>query len=221
MGIISTLNKRSDCHESCEDNFFIYEDPYHIVGVIADGCSTGIKSSFASQLFCYLFENYKIHDITSDIIISEVCEDLKEIVVKLNLSTNQLWATLVLFKYHISTKQLTIRILGDGCYYVNNQEFIVDQANKVHYIIDNLNDLQEYLDKYQEITYDNVDNFRISSDGILSYQLPSFKNSEKIPKDFLLTPNLSANHLDRKYNILKKEGWINKDDLTIISYDSL
>jgi len=54
--MISTLNRISRDHQTCEDNFMVHEDEFVIQGLVADGCSTGKKSGFASQLFCNLFE---------------------------------------------------------------------------------------------------------------------------------------------------------------------
>lgn len=218
--MISTLNKISNSHNSCEDSFQLWHEDNVIFGAVSDGCSTGKNSHFASQLYCKCSAPNR-YPFLSDLHVINIYYKLEQYKKELNLDASELWATLILFSYNLGTETLRIRCFGDGVYYVNNFEYNIDQNDKVHYLMDQ-KDILSYLEFYIGFTYSNVKNFRICSDGIKSLVLPSLRTSNlENPKELLLSPNQSKNHLDRKYNILRKQNWINTDDLTIIAYDSI
>lgn len=222
--MLAKLNKiASSDHNTCEDNFMVYENDEIIQGVVADGCSTGKHSSFISRLICDLFKVYSGGDITNNNSILEIIYyNLLPIKSLLQLSENRLWSTILIFRYNKLLRELRLRTFGDGVYYVNNEEFIIDQDDKVDYLLSHLDKPSEYLQKNSLKIFYDVKSFAICSDGINSFSFPEFKEveeSKKIdPKKLLLSENTSKNHLERKYNIIKKQGWQNRDDLTIISY---
>ncbi len=218
--MLATLNKRSVDHLNCEDNFTVLETDNIIQGVIADGCSTGIKSNFASQLYCYFIQQYinlKLNILENNN-LQFLVNDIYDTADNISLEVNQLLSTLILFTYYKDTKVLNIRVFGDGYYYVNGKEFVIEQNNEPDYIAYHLDNIQPYLDKYPVQTYLDVNSFTISSDGISSFKLPQSKSSDINPKELLLSSNSSSNHLDRKFNIISRQGWYINDDLTLISY---
>jgi hypothetical protein len=135
-----------------------------------------------------------------------------------------LLSTIVLFEYSPFTFELRIRILGDAVYFVNGVEYVVDQNNEPDYLAYHLDlkydAFQEYLDKYPTRIYQDVETFSICSDGILSFERSQFLEPAKIdnPIQHILQPPNSTNFLTRMFNVLTKDKYIIKDDLSIISY---
>jgi hypothetical protein len=135
-----------------------------------------------------------------------------------------LLSTIVLFEYSPFTEQLKIRALGDAVYYVNGVEYVIDQNNEPDYLAYHLDvsydEFQEYLDKYPVRVYQDVESFAICSDGILSFERSQFQAAPKIdnPIEFILKEPNSTNFLTRMFNVLTKDKYIIKDDLSIISY---
>lgn len=226
--MLSTLNKISESHNTCEDSLFVIEDAEMIFGVVSDGCSTGICSAFASQAVCYsvrkiLKENdYKT--ITSDSFVVQLSIDLLRLKNSFLLSEMNLLATCVLFDYNKFTKELNVRSFGDSYYYVNSQEYVVDQNNTPDYLGYHLEELGtpkfvEFVSKYESRTYYRVESFQICSDGIKSFKISQFKEDAGVnPETELLKIPVSENYLSRAFNILKRKGFTISDDLSIVSY---
>jgi hypothetical protein len=237
--MLAILNKISCEHNNCEDSYYVREDDKVIQGIISDGCSTGKDSHFASKLICNAFkadylrleglELNLYYEFSDSNTLQEVLKSCIQLQSDLCLEDKELWGTVVVFDYHKEYKELQVRVLGDGVYYVNGEEFNVSQNDRVDYFVNNFpkgQDLYEsavkYVEKYPRQIYSNVESFRVSTDGIHSLKLLASKDHPigiSYAKDLLLSSNNSSNHLQRKYNILKKEGFVNTDDLTIISYD--
>jgi len=226
--MLSILNKiATQDHNSCEDSFLLIENDGFIVSAVFDGCSTGKDSVFASHLFVkimrkyflsYNYGNFSDFDLKQYVLV-QFKRRLKLLASLLELKENELWATIVITLYNKETKQLKLLVVGDGCYKTNWDEElqIVDQNDKLDYIASHLAEKDtEIIHFYKE--FRDVTEFLISSDGIKSYSLPQHKTSNLEPVSLLLSPNGSANHLVRKYNMLHKQGWLNKDDITIIAY---
>lgn len=221
--MISVLNKIGRGHNTCQDNIFVEEDEDCIWGAVADGCSNGYKAEFASQLFIYTLQKLGKDAIRTHVLMLAAF-DVSDIYSKLQMpSIHALSTTVLIFIYIKESKELYIRTLGDGFYKVNDDEYIIDQNNTPDYfgfhILGDLLETRKYLDKNPIKSYENVNSFTIASDGILSYQLSQFKEDEGInPKEFLLQDIDSPKRLELRYNILKKKGWENTDDLSMISY---
>lgn len=217
--MLSTLNKISHTHTTCEDNFFVNETEDGITGGVFDGCSTGTNSHWAAQTFAYLFGKYR--NPTSNLVICRVTTLLSGIMNTLGLTNMHVLATCLLFEYNKKTLRFRIRVFGDGYYYLNSREYEIEQENRPDYLgyhLDDEIDLNKYLDRYPTEEYENVTQFCITTDGIQALQISQFKEQKHDAKSLLLHPPDSTSYLNRMWNILKKEGWYLNDDLTIISY---
>lgn len=222
--MLSTLNINGNSHVKCEDSVWIKETEHVIEGGIFDGCSSGINSHWASQLLVYLFTN-----ATNILNSKSVCEHtvlyvlyaLRELKVMLGLNVTNFESTALLFYYNKVTKTLFVRSFGDGCYYVNGKEYLIDQNNipdyLAHHIHKTQKELVEFINKYPIQIYSDVENFKICSDGIKAIVSSQYEDVRN-PLDLLLAPPTSKNYLPRMWNILKREHFTLSDDLSIISY---
>lgn len=220
--MISVLNTRAYNHEKCEDSVYAFENEHIVMGCIADGCSTGKNSHFASQLFCYAAKNNLFWPSITDGIILGMMADINSVKDTLLLDADHFLSTCILFIYTKSDKTLKIRIFGDAYYYVDDIEHIVDQNNAPDYIGYHLDDskfdINTYLSKYPEIIYANVDRFMICSDGIKRIERSDLLPIPKEYPNLLFYPPKSRNYLVRMWNILKRTGYYLSDDLSIVSY---
>lgn len=228
--MLSTLNQRSNTHNSCEDSLYVKETEDEVYGIIADGCSTGTKSHFASQAICYSFahkaEIYKQYfPVVSDRFLKVIVHDLELIMSTLGLTEMNFLSTLIVFVYDKKDKTLSMRVLGDGYYYINDIEYVVDQNNTPDYLgyyLNNTVALYNFLEKYPEIGYKDVDSFMICSDGIKAFQRSQFAPDSftQGPEVLLFDKPPSKNYLERMWNTLKRDHYTLSDDLSIISYVS-
>lgn len=220
--MISTLNVRSQWHNSCEDSIFVNQTDKFIYGGVFDGCSDAIKSHWASQTFSYVFSMYE--NPIRDAVIRDAMSRIKNIGILAKLTNKSFECTCLLFEYNKETLEFCIRVFGDGCYFINGQKFVIDQDNKPDYIGSHIyasgSVLADFLKKYSEIIYYNVTDFKVCSDGIFSFNIPQFGTEPEIkdPMQLLLTPPQSENYLQRMWNRIKRDGHIINDDLSIISY---
>lgn len=223
--MLSILNQRSSTHNSCEDNIYVYEDPHQIYGVIADGCSSGHKSEFASQAICYILKINNILSPTSNHTLLSMKQDLESLKDLLHLDYMDMLSTMILFHYDIRLKILKIRVFGDGNYFIKSngelKSFNIDQNNTPDYIGYHLDDTRhefgQYLDKYPEVIYHNVERFILTSDGIKAIQESQFF-TPKCDTNILFNIPTSENYLERMWNKLKNNHYTLADDLSIISY---
>lgn len=210
--------------ECCEDNIWVEESTQYIVGCICDGCSTGIKSSFASQLFCYLFQKEMFYPTLCNSLMEVIIAEMSDIADRLDIKEMNLLSTFIPFIYYKDSRKLRLRVFGDGFYRINEVDYVIEQDNTPDYIGHSINNSFAqntiYLDKYPELIYENVDSFIISSDGINSLQQNQFVQLDctQDPKEFLLAKPDSSNCLQRRYNILRRNKVNNSDDLGIILY---
>ena len=217
--MISTLNVRSQTHNSCEDSIFFKESSSYIWGGVFDGCSTGVKSHWASQTFAYVFSKYGNPLIDSNLI--DIRRDLVSIMETLSLNYMNMLSTCVLFCYSKKDKLLDVRVFGDGYYYVNNVEYEIEQNNIPDYMayhIESTQRFKDFLDCYPVKTYENVSSFQICSDGVKSISIDQFHITDLDPMALLMHPPVSENYLQRMWNKLKNNHFTIHDDLSIISY---
>jgi hypothetical protein len=218
--MISVINQRSDTHNCCEDSYFVKEVDETISGGVFDGCSTGIKSHWASQTLSYIFQ-LETDGVTTKKSVFNAFLKMYEISKSLQLTNFNFLSTCVLFDYDKVTKQLDVLVLGDGYYFINGVEYEVDQNNEPDYLGHVLTDpknIFEYVEKYKTITYTEVTDFKICSDGIKAINKSQYHENKFNELTMLLGPIYSENYLTRQWNILKKNHYSLSDDLTIISY---
>lgn len=239
--MIRVLNRRADSHpDHCEDAYFHIEKNGWIIAAVFDGCSKSIRSHFASQLHANLLRKilevywdtwyedntrgiYTIKDILNDL----SCQLAREVLATsevMGLEELETLSTIVIALYHIKSKHLAVKFLGDGAMYTDGEMFRVDSGpdNNPNYIAyldweDATN--PSTFDSYPtEVKY-NVTEWSICTDGIDAMRHVHRPLEECI--SYLLTDNTFSNGhimLRRKLNILMKEGMVLGDDLTIIRY---
>lgn len=240
------LNARADSHKDfCEDAYYYAERDGWVIAAVFDGCSDGINSHFASQLHSYAFrsvidtywtgnmQNFSRSDITTEELITafSVLATTSALCTAEALSITKLerLSTMVIAMYDTRKKYLMVKFLGDGVIRTNGEMHRVDsgEKNEPNYIghFDSDEDLAiELLDTaiYPFMAFTNVTSFSICTDGIDAIKHPH-KPLEEVHhyllEDKALIP--SAAMLRRKLNILKKEGAVLDDDLTIIRYEAL
>lgn len=227
--MIAVLNQRGGNHNSCEDSVWVEESDKFIVGGVFDGCSTGVKSHWASQTISYAFKKeasdfkHGIYSNLNDFFMFNVAYHIESVCSALSLNPKtSVLSTCLMFLYDKHSKTLEIRCFGDGVYYVNDIEYTVDQGNIPDYLGYVLNEpkglLSEFLLKYPSIIYDDVDRFIICSDGIQSIAENQYESKTVNWEELLLSPPKSENYLKRMWNILKNKKFTLGDDLTIVSY---
>lgn len=221
--MLSSLNQRSDTHNSCEDTVWVEEEDGVIFGGIFDGCSTGKNSHWASQTLAYLFRRrYTKGWMLTNSMLGLVLSDMATIARSAGLIEDHFLSTAVLFEYDKKIKELNLRIFGDGVYFINDVEYIVDQGNTPDYLgyrlFSSTQERLDYFSKYPIITYADVNRFIICSDGIQAIHENQFEPSDLDPRVLLLNYPSSENYLQRMWNILKRKRFSLSDDLSIVSY---
>ena len=243
--MIQILNKRSSTHPNwCEDSYWVKETDEFLVGSVLDGCSTGIDSQFASNLLkkCFECELKYFEYIPKDEynLFYSLRNHLKYIKQNLDLSDLHLLSTIIFFTYDKNKKKLNVRFFGDGVIYINGNEIINDENNIPDYFSYHLNesseDFEKYINSRRYLTFENVDDFAICSDGI--HSLVNLKNphiKKEVAINFLIIDDQwkgLENGLNKKFNILTNRDeelkrsdelywWDIKDDLTIIKYANI
>ena len=261
--LIKELIRRGTNHKNfCEDAVYSKQSDDIVYLGVFDGCSTGDKSHFASELMSKLFKravNYfefkhKIDtDKTAEEIMKLVFVDfftfLQISKVVLDVSVDEILSTLVLaiVKKNVTSKispegttysevktvnyDVCVVMSGDGAYFIDNKLKIVDSIdNKPDYIsyhlLEGVADAWKSLKVFNHVV-DDISNFAIMSDGIVSFKKINSENvnnylsndEEKFLIDKLLVDSkLSKSDamLPRKMNILENQGYNHFDDLSII-----
>lgn len=238
------LNRRADEHHiHCEDAYFYTQVDEWVIAAVFDGCSDGINSHFASQLYAYSLRsmvNTGWHGLVQAYNkdngdLTELCNNLAGLVGTqamlisdgLGLTQLETLSTVVLALYNTQERELIVKFLGDGACSVDSQMFRVDSGaeNAPKYLAylneDELN--PELLqDIYEEKYFRDVKRWSIMTDGIDAIRHPHKPLEECI--NYLLEDNklLPSNAmLSRKANVLQKEGARLLDDLTIIRYEAV
>lgn len=220
--MLSILNQRGGNHNSCEDSVFVKETDTVIYGGVFDGCSSGENSHWASQTFAYMFKSlFRDCQSLKNAVIYEAVKELNKVVHILEIDRDtQLLSTCLLFIYNKKNRTLDIRCFGDGVYYINDVEYVIDQDNIPDYLGYRLNYdvLIDFLDAYPVVRHENVDRFIICSDGIQAIHENQYEPASVKWEELLLAPPASENYLKRMWNILKNKKFTLADDLTIVSY---
>ncbi len=239
MQIYTTLQRGHQHKHFCED--FLLQTSIKEMGekwqiaIVADGCSGGKDSHFASTLTCKLMrkvaesERFSQGDFSAKSLglelLRQFMNELKEVQKQLQLETSELLSTLLLMV--CNKQQAWVSVLGDGVVAIDGNISIIDQNNIPNYPAYHLNDDEETLQKYltqNTFESENPNELAISTDGLLSFvstQNVSRPDSNWLT-EYLLCDTQFAKHsamLNRKCNILRTQHQlVNMDDLAIVRY---
>lgn len=242
------LNARADSHKDfCEDAYYYTERDGWVIAAVFDGCSDSINSHFASQLFSYSLrgviddywmenmQNFSRTNLTTEDLILSFCSLASTsalcVAGALRITALENLSTAVVAMYDTKKKYLMVKFLGDGVIRVNGEMHRVEsgEKNEPNYVgylykedFDEDPQLLMDTDKYPFMAFTEVSSFSICTDGIDAIKHPHRPLEEMhhyLLEDKALIP--SAAMLRRKLNILKKEGAILNDDLTIIRYEAV
>jgi len=242
---VHKIIKRGLQHKDYCEDFLLYNElpNKHLLFAVFDGCSSGKDSFFASALLAKTLKK-----ITSTV-SSEPTEDLSEYFQKIlyrwvvllketkqiiELETNEMLSTAIIFLLNMENKSGIAIALGDGLLLINNNFHEIQQNNTPDYIayhFDEISDLQSFTNWYNRqlniFQNQEVLEVSISTDGIFSFQKDyslkpeinqTIENEDVIK--YLLQDNFLINNpamLARKCNMLKNSyGIANYDDLGII-----
>lgn len=157
---------------------------------------------------------------------------VKNISKDLNISQSELLSTISFYLYDEYEKRLLAYVIGDGFISVDGERYEVDQDNVPNYLayhLDNIefkDDLDDFLQEEHncfQLYQEDVEDFVISSDGILSF-IQKYTQDEECemedPISYLIDNERMINNgcmLSRKVNMLQnKNGFVHLDDLGII-----
>lgn len=226
---VRTLVKRgTDHHVYCEDDLYHFNIGNTYIGAVFDGCSTGIKSHFASALYGKILKSFiglmePFLDFSPKIIgmsiLGHFYRELRSIQSKLGLRDLELLSTMILVI--IREGEAFVIVSGDGCILVDDVEYRIEsEGNAPDYLAYHLNSYVEGKDscKTYEVTF--TKSLSICSDGIYSFTKDREDKTEEVVTSLLKDESFlkSDAMLARKYNLLTKEGITNYDDLSIIRF---
>jgi serine/threonine protein phosphatase PrpC len=238
MLIRTVLKKGTDHPVNCEDDlFFSIAEPYY-VGAVFDGCSTGTKSHFASNLYSKILNrvlntktyqmfddgDHSLEDIAKQTFV-KFFNKLKKIKHTLSLKDLEILSTFIIVFF--KENQAYIIVSGDGCIVVDDKEIKLESfENAPDYLAYHLNEkvFDVYEKNIKKFKFDNIQNgLSICSDGIYSFRnSDSSKTYSNVIEDLLYDKKLidSEVMLARKYNILTqpKNGYSNFDDLSVVRF---
>ena len=180
--VIGNFHQRLNCNN--QDALEFYQDKNIIIGVVADGCGSGSNSEVGSRLSVNFVINFCRKHFTTATFDSQklkvaLIEYLSEIIKnqqtkeKLEFIENYLYFTL--FGFVVQPNQTFIFHTGDGLYYLNEKEVIVEQNNQPKYIVKNL------VNGNVEIEVDIIETSKlnrllISTDGLIQLNERFLKN---------------------------------------------
>jgi len=244
--MLSAVTRKSDKHINwCEDNHYVFENDKIIFGAAFDGCSTGVNSEWASKTLSLIFKQHEYvysgwdfskgfnaDRLINNFLLEDVLDKMVTLYAELNLTHLDFLSTIVVFLYDKESKCLYVKFLGDGFVFYRgiNGEIIEignDEDNMPNYLAYLINEpFPEVIDNIKErVSYliNDVEDFSICTDGIKSftYKIDPEGLELRDPIRFLIDDETMAHQekgLIKKVNILKKEGWLLQDDLTVIRY---
>lgn len=226
---VRTLIKRGgDHHVYCEDDLFTFNDGTTYIGAVFDGCSTGIKSHFASTLYSKVLAKWcKSHFIKtsslkeiSQYITRGIMSSLMGIQATLELDELELLSTMVLAVIRDGNAYITVS--GDGCVKYDETILIVEsEDNAPDYLGHHIGNYKESIKSLKEYEVTFKETLSICSDGIFSFTNENKENMSLNVIQSLLEDRAllkSEAMLARKYNLLLKEGLVHYDDLSIVRF---
>lgn len=229
---VRTLIKRgTDHHVYCEDDLYHFNIGSTYIGAVFDGCSTGVKSHFASALYGKILKDWSTNfDLVTSITDTSLeglgksfffylWDNLRVVQGALTLSDLEMLSTMILAV--VRKNEAYILVSGDGCVLVDDVEYRIEsEGNAPDYLAYHLKDAKNGFDSLKEYNVTFEKGISICSDGIYSFTNDRVDMSavvvDKLLKDtdFLKSDAMLA----RKYNLLTKEGTTNYDDLSIIRF---
>jgi hypothetical protein len=227
---VRTLIKRGADHlVYCEDDLFTFNDGTTYVGAVFDGCSSGIKSHFASTLYSKLVKKALTPSLLKQDSISHInyslffhlAIELKEIKQKLMLDELELLSTAIIAV--IREDKASVIVSGDGVIIHEGKPIIIEsEGNAPDYLAYHFDNLAKAGESFKFYDFDLEDKgLSICTDGMMSFRNPDpFAHMPRV-SDFLLRDEslkTSEAMLGRKYNMLAKEGYTNYDDVSIVRF---
>ena len=236
--IYKTIEIGTNHKNFCEDYLLVKENENYILAAVFDGCSSGIESYFASALLGKItgkaFDSLKFEDdIKRNIyqLTKNVITTFFETAINLKLLQDELFSTAIIALIDKKKDKIEVAAMGDGAIFAQDKQYIIDQNNIPDYPIYYLYtlDIAKGFDNWFEnfitrYSFENIKNFAISTDGILSFRNPEHyypreNVREEIYQELILSERLmdSESKLQRSLRILKKtNNWEHYDDLAII-----
>lgn len=226
---VRTLVKRGTDHlVYCEDDLFTFNDGTTYVGAVFDGCSSGIKSHFASSLCAKIVKKAVTLDLLDHLSLSDInyslfvhlVMGLKDIRQRLGLTELELLSTAIIAV--VRGNKASVFASGDGVLIHEGKSTVIESVgNAPDYLAYHLDDYTalETVDFYD---FDLEDKgLSICTDGMMSFRNPDPMAHMPRVSDFLLRDEslrTSEAMLGRKYNMLVKEGYTNYDDVSIVRF---
>lgn len=170
-----------------QDAYDLYQDRNIIVGIVADGCGSGINSEVGARLgvnfvvnFCREKFTHKPFDV--EVLKNGLVEYLKNIVKnqkaveEIEFIENYLFFTL--FGFIIQKDHTHIFHSGDGMYVLNDKEVIIEQNNKPHYVAKSLISGNPKMNT-ESIATQDLHRLLVATDGLLHLN-DKFLQGEKV-----------------------------------------
>lgn len=207
---------------------------------VMDGCTMGIESHFASTLIGKLLRKiekemgYRIFAEKTQPDLSFLLKEtmqqlfshLQKLQPQLDLKREELLSTLILVVIDIHKKQSEILVVGDGLVCCNGQLFEYEQDNHPDYLGYHLQEKFEewYALQKQRLSFSDVQDLSIATDGIFSFQPFDVGTYEVISTpeivDYLLKGKEFEEHkvmLKKKVKFIEKTcGLKPSDDLSMV-----
>jgi len=213
---------------------FTFNDGSTYIGAVFDGCSTGIKSHFASSLYgkilkdiCVNLRNNLGKDISlvspsylGKFIYGAIYTQLNHFKNRLTLDNLEILSTMILVVIRDGVSYILVS--GDGCVYVDGKEIKIESpGNAPDYLAYHLDGAIDGFLSLKEYSFDFEHTISVCSDGIYSFTDKDKKDvSDTVIQILLENESLlkSEAMLARKYNLLLKESYSNYDDLSIVRF---
>jgi Protein phosphatase 2C len=218
MNIQTVIQLGSSHPQFCED--FLLTAPIgedKILAVVADGCSSGKDSHFASTLIIKILQkisteqsyiqNYKFQSLETQLkqIVTRLWEELKAVKNLLLLKTEELLSTALIALVHTTWKQAYFVALGDGLLNCNDKTWHFDNDDYPDYLAFHLDkNLKSYIEQQKYIFLTDIQQLTIATDGIFSFDIFDDKNypvAPILPLDDLINP---ADNPTNSNELLKK-----------------
>lgn len=218
MNIQTAIQLGSSHPIFCED--FLLTAPIgkdKLLAVVADGCTSGKDSHFASTLIIKILQkiaieqsylqNYKIQPLDAQIkeIVARLWEELKAVKNLLLLKNEELLSTVLLALVQKEQKQAYFVALGDGLLACNGKIWEFDNNDHPDYLAYHLHEQKdEYVNQQNFIFLTDIQQLSICTDGIFSFDIfdnKTYETPTTRPLDDLLSPAtnpLNTNELYKK-----------------------